>query len=97
MADICTSSHRVEHRVWRRDLALGILSRIQALAAMPGQWRQRAADLRHLRALDDHVLADIGLTRADVEREIHSPFWRPWLLAPAARHNGDAPSDPPQV
>ncbi|MCE8004743.1 DUF1127 domain-containing protein [Billgrantia ethanolica] len=30
-------------------------------------------DLRHL---DDHLLADIGLDRAAVEREVRKPFWR---------------------
>ena len=26
--------------------------------------------------LDHHMLRDIGLTRADVERELMKPFWR---------------------
>ncbi|MCT8990033.1 DUF1127 domain-containing protein [Chelativorans sp. SCAU2101] len=30
----------------------------------------------HLSELDDHLLADIGLTQADVERECSTPFWR---------------------
>jgi uncharacterized protein YjiS (DUF1127 family) len=29
-----------------------------------------------LARLDDHLLSDIGLSRSDVEREIHKPFWR---------------------
>ena len=40
-------------------------------------WR-RNADLRaELRGLDDHMLADIGLTRFQVRNEIDRPFWRP--------------------
>ncbi|MDX5377220.1 MAG: DUF1127 domain-containing protein [Halomonas sp.] len=30
-------------------------------------------DLRHL---DDHLLADIGLDRDTVKREVRKPFWR---------------------
>ena len=39
-------------------------------------WRQRAADRQHLQTLDDGMLRDIGLSRADVETEISKPFWR---------------------
>ena len=77
MTVICTAPHRTEHRVRRHGFALGLLDGLRLLAAMPGQWRQRAAELRHLRSLEDHTLADMGLTRAEVERETHSPFWRP--------------------
>ncbi|MFQ3788520.1 DUF1127 domain-containing protein [Halomonas sp. A29] len=38
--------------------------------------RQRHRSRQVLRNLDDHLLADIGLDRATVEREIHKPFWR---------------------
>jgi uncharacterized protein YjiS (DUF1127 family) len=31
---------------------------------------------RALGALDDATLKDIGLSRADVERELAKPFWR---------------------
>lgn len=30
----------------------------------------------HLASFDDRLLQDIGLTRADVEREYSKPFWR---------------------
>lgn len=36
------------------------------------RWCQRQA----LSRLDDHRLKDIGLSRADVEREISKPIWR---------------------
>ena len=38
-------------------------------------WQQRAADRRALRAMDDHLLRDIGLSRADIEAEASKPFW----------------------
>ena len=39
-------------------------------------WRRRAADRQHLITLDDGMLRDIGLSRADVETEAGKPFWR---------------------
>jgi uncharacterized protein YjiS (DUF1127 family) len=39
-------------------------------------WQTRAFQRRHLRQLSDRLLADIGLTRADVELESGKPFWR---------------------
>ena len=38
-------------------------------------WRARARERRHLARLDDRMLRDIGLSRADVERECRRPFW----------------------
>ena len=39
-------------------------------------WAQRAADRRALRGLDDHILSDIGLSRADVDHEASKRFWQ---------------------
>lgn len=39
-------------------------------------WAQRARQRRDLNGLDDHLLHDIGLSRADVYRESLKPFWR---------------------
>jgi uncharacterized protein YjiS (DUF1127 family) len=39
-------------------------------------WQERAQGRRALSRLDDHLLRDIGLSRADVERELMKPFWR---------------------
>ena len=40
------------------------------------EWQQRAAGRRALLALGDRALKDIGLSRADVHREVAKPFWR---------------------
>ena len=40
------------------------------------KWLQRRRERRHLEMLDDHMLKDIGVTRADVEREVSKPFWQ---------------------
>lgn len=38
-------------------------------------WNARSESRRSLAALDDRLLQDIGLDRADVNREISKPFW----------------------
>lgn len=39
------------------------------------RWQRLARERRQLLALSDHMLKDIGLTRADAEREASRPFW----------------------
>jgi uncharacterized protein YjiS (DUF1127 family) len=39
-------------------------------------WHELARQRRALLALDDRMLKDIGITRADAEREASRPFWR---------------------
>ena len=38
-------------------------------------WQQRARERRALESLSDHMLRDIGLTRADVLAESTKRFW----------------------
>jgi len=40
-------------------------------------WAERTRQRRQLAELDDYMLRDIGLTRADVAGETRKPFWRP--------------------
>lgn len=39
-------------------------------------WHERARQRRALARLDDRLLRDIGITRAEANREINKPFWR---------------------
>jgi uncharacterized protein YjiS (DUF1127 family) len=39
-------------------------------------WHERARQRRQLLSLNDHMLRDLGLTRADVLAEASKPFWR---------------------
>lgn len=48
-------------------------------------YRERAGLLRHLRAMSDRELADIGLTRADLSRVFDEDFAVPQPRAAAAR------------
>ena len=45
-------------------------------------WHERARQRRALMELDDRALADIGISRADAERECRNPFW--WSFRPLA-------------
>lgn len=40
-------------------------------------WHERHRQRRDLAGLTDHMLRDIGLSRADVAIEADKPFWRP--------------------
>jgi uncharacterized protein YjiS (DUF1127 family) len=55
---------------WRGgDAGRRILARLR-------QWRGRARDRAELAALDDRMLADIGISRAEAEFLGRKPFWR---------------------
>ena len=38
-------------------------------------WQARADGRRHLSELDDRLLADMGVSRAEADRESRKPFW----------------------
>ncbi len=40
------------------------------------EWRRRVRDRRELAGLDEAMLQDIGITRADAEFLSRKPFWR---------------------
>ncbi|HEV2099498.1 MAG TPA: DUF1127 domain-containing protein [Stellaceae bacterium] len=58
-----SGSHKLGH------FAARLLATVQA-------WRRRARDRALLAALDDRMLADIGLSRAEAEFLGNKPFWR---------------------
>lgn len=39
-------------------------------------WLERSRQRRHLGELDDRLLRDIGVSRAEVEHEVSLPFWQ---------------------
>jgi len=46
-----------------------------ALLALLGEWRLRSHTRAQTHGLDDRMLRDIGLTRAEVLAEYDKPFW----------------------
>jgi uncharacterized protein YjiS (DUF1127 family) len=56
------------------ERALG--SRATSLLRHILTWAERIRQRRALQALDEWVLKDIGLSRADVMREYDKPFWQ---------------------
>jgi len=58
----------------------GVIPRLEGLLMVALQtlilWQDRANQRRQLASLDDRLLRDMGLSRADVERESALPFWR---------------------
>ena len=61
----------------------GLGGRLQALLQAFERWHEEARTRRHLARLDDRLLRDIGLSRADVGPELPAPF--PGLGEPLAR------------
>ena len=43
--------------------------------ALLREWNDRSRQRWHLRELDDRMLQDIGVSRADAEAEWDKPFW----------------------
>ena len=56
--------------------ANAIAAHVTAAILLARLWRQRARDRALLARFDGRMLRDIGLTPADVMREINRPFWR---------------------
>jgi len=80
----CTHTIRPRYRPLRVDL--GALAwfglrwsgyRVARAVELGLVWLERAQQRRHLRELDDPMLRDIGLSRADAWAEAEKPFWRP--------------------
>jgi uncharacterized protein YjiS (DUF1127 family) len=74
---------RLNHFVGANDIsavAYGMVQRIEAAAKQVrgtlSTWVSRAAERRQLEMLSDHLLKDIGITRAEVSLEINKYFWQ---------------------
>lgn len=68
---LAVSPARGTHAV-PRGIARMVVWLLEAATILVERHRQR----RSLAALDDHLLRDVGLSRADVSRECEKPFWR---------------------
>ncbi len=57
----------------RRNAGLHLFRRVMHIYRT---WRERGRQRRDLARLNDRLLRDIGLTRADVEGEVMKRFWQ---------------------
>jgi len=64
-----TSAQRTARTAWPRLTVRGFLDRLVEIDA-------RNRNRRDLMALDDRILRDVGLTRADVAAELRRPLIR---------------------
>ena len=67
-----------------KQIASPVAALVAALVNLPERavataitWQQRENERQHLRDLDDRLLSDMGLSRADVDKEVAKPFWIP--------------------
>lgn len=56
-------------------VAVSALARAAVAAVLT--WRRRARERDLLSRMSDRELEDIGIARADADREATKPFWRP--------------------
>ena len=61
------------YSTWR---ARGDVHPFAAAFVTIGRWIERTRQRRALAGLDDQMLRDIGITRAEAARECGKPFWR---------------------
>ena len=59
------------------DQQAGVRLRFRAALARLREWYEVYRQRRTLLALDDAMLKDIGISRADALREGNKPFWHP--------------------
>ena len=59
-----------------RRFAAGVAAALLRLADLIQTWQQRGRERRQLDYLGDHMLKDMGISRADIEREVSKPAWR---------------------
>lgn len=60
----------------RKSLGDHIAKTVAAALAQIRTWRERAQSRRALLRLDDHMLRDLGISRATAEFKGSQPFWR---------------------
>ena len=68
--------HVTPARPGRRAAVLWLSHAWDHVVATLREWRRRSRERGELAELDDRMLKDIGLTRADAEFLSNKPFWR---------------------
>jgi uncharacterized protein YjiS (DUF1127 family) len=64
--------YRVQRQARDVTFSVRLMRALEWVDGAIERYRQRQA----LRSMDDRILHDIGLTRADVDHETNKPLWR---------------------
>ena len=57
-------------------IASDLVPVLDRMIEAPVAWLERMRERRQLAGLNDDMLKDIGVSRADVEHVVEKPFWR---------------------
>lgn len=57
---------------WYKELYLHVIKAADSFVI----WYDRSRERQALLSMDDHMLRDIGLSRADIWGEARKPFWQ---------------------
>jgi len=72
MTSFCIDERHAEPRRRRHP----ILALLRRAAALPALWHARIVARGRMQRMDDDTLADLGLTRNQVQAMGRRPFWR---------------------
>lgn len=71
------NAHAVDRSVFAHaDIAAALHGAIRMALVTLRTWHWRGRTRRQLLALNDHMLADIGVSRVAASRESAKPFWQ---------------------
>ncbi len=63
-------------RDWLKDGKRLVAADVMRTWSLIKVWDKRARQRHELKGLSDHTLNDIGVSRAEIDREAHKPFWK---------------------
>ena len=73
---VADSGKSISWKSWIKAGYALLVADMARIAETLGKWQYRATWRIRLADLDDRLLKDIGITRAEADREIAKPFWR---------------------
>ncbi|MDK9720288.1 MAG: DUF1127 domain-containing protein [Rhodospirillales bacterium] len=71
MASLALDQPFAHISVWKKVVAKAAMQALLSVEA----WAERRRSRNALAALDDRMLADLGLNRTDAQAEADKPFW----------------------
>ena len=75
LSSVC-AGRRHQRRERKRELPGSTRTAVRGMLALVGIWRERRRARRHLAAMSERELQDIGTCRSEIGHEIGKPFWK---------------------